>query len=286
MNDAAGPNAAAFAHCAGEVRSHDPDRFFASLFAPAGKRSYLHALYAFNLEIARVREVVSDPMPGEVRLQWWRDELAGQARGDAEGHPVAAALRETIARFRLPVEALVALIDARSFDLYEDPMPSLGDLEGYCGETASALFRLASLILADGGEAGPADAAGHAGVAYGITMLLRAFPWHAARGQLYLPADVLARHGLSREEALARDEAARLAPVLAEMRALAEDHRRKALAFIAEAPAAVRPAFLPLAVVAPYLARMERRYDPFRDIVEVPQWRRQWALWRLARRLG
>ena len=141
-----------------------------------------------------------EALAGEIRLQWWRDALQGEARGDVRANPVAAALDDTIVQFRLPRQALVDLIDARVFDLYDDPMPSLNDLEGYCGETSSSLIRLAELILADGADPGAADAAGHAGVAYAIAGLLRAFPWHARRGQVYVPADLLARHGVARDD--------------------------------------------------------------------------------------
>src|SRR5919112_3083154 len=151
-----------FAHCEALAREADPDRYWASLFAPADKRPHLYALYAFNFEIARVREAVREALPGEIRLQWWRDALQGEARGDLRANPVAAALDETIVRFRLPRPALVDLIDARVFDLYDDPMPTLTDLEGYCGETSSSLIRLASIVLIDG-EPGPPDAAGPGG---------------------------------------------------------------------------------------------------------------------------
>src|SRR5947209_4925488 len=120
----------AFAHCEAQVREGDPDRYFATLFAPADKRPFLLALYAFSREVARVRETVSEALPGEIRLQWWRDTLQGEARGDVRANPIAAALEETVVRFRLPRQALVDLIDARTFDLYDDPMPTLADLEG------------------------------------------------------------------------------------------------------------------------------------------------------------
>jgi phytoene synthase len=277
----------AFAHCEAMVREADADRFLASLFIPADKRPYCLALYAFSLEIARVREIVSMPLPGEMRYQWWRDALdEPEPRGDVAAHPVAAALLATIARFRLPRQALIDLIEARVFDLYEDPMLSIGDLEGYAGETASSLIRLASLILADGGDAGPADAAGHAGVAQAVTGLLRALPWHARRGQLYLPADVLARAGATREEVLAGQRSPAVDAALAELRGLADRHYRAGIGHLAMVPVAVRPVFLPATLVPAYLKRMGRPdYDPFRSIVDLPQWRKQWLLWRAARRL-
>ena len=277
----------AYAHCESVVRVGDPDRFFAALFAPADKRPSLMALYAFNVEVARVREAVSEPMPGEIRLQWWRDLLRGEARGDVGASPVAAALEDTIARFALPRAALVGVVDARVFDLYDDPMPATGDLEGYCGETSSALIRLATLVLGGGADPGGAEAAGHAGVAYAIAGLLRAFPWHARRGQRYVPQDVLARHGVTRDDIAGGRGGPGLAAALADMRALARHHYERAEALRTTITPAAAPAFLPVALVPAYLNAMERRgYDPLRTLVDIPQWRRLWVLWRAARRGG
>ncbi|HEV2606135.1 MAG TPA: phytoene/squalene synthase family protein [Microvirga sp.] len=270
-----------FAHCEQIVRDGDPDRYWATLFAPADKRPYLSALYAFNFEIARVRESVREAMVGEIRLQWWRDALQGEARGDVRANPVAAALDDTVVKFRLPRQALVDLIDARVFDLYEDPMPTLNDLEGYCGETSSSLIRLATLILAEGRDPGGSDAAGHAGVAYAIAGLLRAFPWHARGGQVYLPKDILDRHGVVREDIVTGRGGPGLLGALADMRAVARRHLAQARTLKGSVPAAMRPAFQPLALVEPSLRAMERGdYDPFRTAVELPQWRRLFALWR------
>ncbi|MDP4023860.1 phytoene/squalene synthase family protein [Methylobacterium sp. NEAU 140] len=274
-------------HCEALVREGDPDRYLATLFAPAAARPHLFALYAFSLTVARVREAASNPMAGEIRLQWWRDALQGEARGDVRANPVAAALQETIRANRLTRQPFVDLIDARVFDLYEDPMPRVSDLEGYCGETASALFRLASLVIGGGSEPGGAAAAGHAGVAYGITGLLRALPWHARAGQVYLPADVLAPHGVTREDIVTGRGGPGLRGACADLRALA---RRHLAAYEAARPTiapAARTAFLPVALVEPYLAVMERgAYDPLNSAVELPRWRRLWRLWRAARRTG
>src|ERR1700724_731837 len=121
----------AFAHCEALARSADRDRFLAALFAPAEHRGALHALYAFNIEIARVREFIREPLAGEIRLQWWADAVAGKAAGEVRSNPVAAALLAAVARYRLPVAPLTALIAARRFDLYNDPMRKLADLDDY-----------------------------------------------------------------------------------------------------------------------------------------------------------
>jgi phytoene synthase len=245
----------------------------------------LHALYAFNLEIARVRDLVSDPLPGEVRLQWWRDLIEGVARGEVSGYPQAAALLDTIQRFRLPSKPFLDMIEARTFDLYDDPMPSVGDLEGYCGETSSALIRFASIVLADGADPPCADCAGHAGVAYALTGLLRAFAWSCARGQVYVPEDIMRRHGLSREALLRGPATASVRATLAELRKLAWHHLNETRRRIDSVNGNVAAAFLPVALVAPYLTRMEQAgYDPYRTRVEIPQWRRQWIIWVSAKR--
>lgn len=275
----------AYAQAAADVRRLDPDRFFASLFIPEASRPHVHAVLAFSAEIARVRDVVSSPLPGEIRLQWWRDLLGDLKLADAGAPPVAQALADTITRCRLPVDALQNLIDARIFDLYDDPMPSQNDLDGYLGETASALFRLSSMILADGGDAGAADLAGHAGVAYGLTGLLRALPFHASKGQIYLPADLLAGHGVAPSDITDGKATPGLLAALAELRALARDHHARALKLLKDAPKSVRPAFLPLALVPGLLKIMDRSdYDPFRTAVEAAQWKKQLSLWWMARR--
>ncbi|WP_336488933.1 phytoene/squalene synthase family protein [Methylobacterium nigriterrae] len=276
----------AFQHCEALVRAGDPDRYFATLFAPAAARPHLFGLYAFSLTTARVREAAANPMAGEIRLQWWRDALQGEARGDVRANPVAAALEDAIVGHRLGRQPFVDLIDARVFDLYDDPMPRVNDLEGYCGETASSLFRLASLILCDGAEPGGAAAAGHAGVAYGITGLLRALPWHARSGQVYLPVETLREHGVTREDVVTGRGGPGLHGAVRDLRALARRHLTAYEAARATISPAAQPAFLPMALVEPYLAAMERPgYDPLNTPVEIPRWRRLWRLWRAARRI-
>ena len=268
------------------LRDLDRDRWLACLFAPAEHRPGLFALYAFNCEIARIRDAVSGPLPGEVRLQWWRDLMDDAARGGASGNPIAAALIATVERYRLPRPALGALIDAHTHDLYDDLLPTVTDLEGYCGETASALFRLASLILADGGDPGSADLAGHAGVAHGVTAILRSAPRDAARGQIFVPAEILDRHGTARDDILNGRNSADAKAAFAELVELARRHLEAARALLRAAPPAVAPAFLPLALVEPVLRRIARPgFDLFRDRADPPQWLRQWQLWRFGRRL-
>ncbi len=270
----------AYAYCAAQVQAQDRDRFLAALFAPQDKRKHLLALYAYNLDVARVREVVREALPGEVRLAWWREVIEGEGRGDVAGHPIAAALLDTITRFRLPRPSLIAMADARIFDLYDDPMPTVGDLEGYAGETASALLQLSALILLpDVGRSG--DLAGHGGVAIAMTGLMRAFPIHAARGQCYIPLDVLTRHGVGREEAVSGTVTPGLMAALADLRETAARHLWEAREAAGQTYAATSIAapFLPLALVAGDLKALAKVRDPFRQPSGLSPFRRQFALW-------
>src|SRR5436190_14831445 len=193
MNDA-------FRHCERLIYQVDKDRFFATLFAPDSCRPALHALYAFNAEIARVREVAREPLPGEVRLQWWNEVLAGERTGEAQANPVAAALLETVERYRLSVSVLVDLIEARRFDLYDDPMPTKSALEDYGARTSAALIDLAAHVLTGGDDPGIGEIARQAGIAHAMAGMLRALPIHAARRQLYLPLDILGEYRVDPED--------------------------------------------------------------------------------------
>jgi phytoene synthase len=271
-----------YEHCAALVREADRDRYLATLFAPAEHRDALFALYAFNVEIARVRDLAREPMPGEIRLQWWREVLSGLRGGEAAANPVAAALLETLAHYHLGSERLLALIDARGFDLYDEPMASATDLEIYGIKTQSVLFAMAAEILGSKGATSEMVTL-DAGIAYAIASILHGFARHAARRQLYMPLDVLTRLGVNREDIFAGQSSAGLRAALADMRGLARKHLAAAQVKLKDAPPEILPALLPAALVEPALRRMGKKgYDPFK-YESAPAWQRQWRLWRAAR---
>jgi len=268
----------AFTYCAELVRAADRDRFIASLFAPAERRGALHALHAFNAELARVRDVAHAALPGEIRLQWWSDVINRERDEEARANPVAAALLDAIERYGFAPEKFIDLIEARRFDLYDDPMAGLADLEAYAAKTASVLFAFAAQILAGVGAEAVSTPAG---IAYAIAGLLRAFPLHAARGQLYVPAELLERYQVRLHDVFAGRTSPGLHAALAEMRDLARRHLDAAHEHVTTLPPAATPAFLPSALVRPALDRLER-CAPFAP-AEIPPWRRQWLIWRAAR---
>lgn len=264
--------------CLATLRDTDRDRYLACLLSPEDKRGALAALYAFNAEIARVRDVVREPLPGEIRLQWWRDLLEGGAHGDSTANPIAAGLLEAIETYRLPRQTLVDMIEARIFDLYDDPLADRNALEGYAGETASAVIQLASLILSPTDAAKSAEAAGHAGVAQSIAGFLLLMPIHRRRHQLYLPLDILSATGLDRDTFLRGEDRSRISVAIEAFAGLGLEHLAKARKS-GTVPSAVFPAYLPVALAEPVLRRAVRAGASVLDsALQLPQWRRQLRL--------
>ncbi len=262
MSNAPSNDAAAF--CADLVRARDFRTYAASLFvAPDARRAWL-ALAAFNAEVAHVRDHVSQPLPGEIRLQWWRDVLTGEgqrSRGEAEANPVAAELLRAIMHHNLPIEAFVRLIDAHVFDVYDDPMPDMAALEAHCRDTSAALYGLRAKVL---GVNSPEAVriAEHAGLAEGLVDTMLALPRHAARRQLYLPGDLMNLHGVIAEEFFLHQASQPLKEALAHLRREAASQLQQAIAMLASAPLSARAAFLPLAVIGKNLTRLESS-EPF-----------------------
>ncbi|MCA0257768.1 MAG: phytoene/squalene synthase family protein [Proteobacteria bacterium] len=264
--------------CLSALRETDRDRYLACLLSPEDKREDLAALYAFNAELARIRDLVREPLPGEVRMQWWRDLLEGNAHGESQSNPVAAGLLAAIETHRLPGSALVELIETRIFDLYDDPIENRGALEAYAGHTASALIQLSSLVLDPSAAASHAETAGHAGVAQTIAGLLMLMPHHSRRGQLYLPLDILAATGLDRETFLEGKDKARIGAAIEAFAGLGREHLAKARSAGKVTPS-LFPAYLPVTIAGPVLEKAVRiKAGLFDSPLQFSQLRRQFRM--------
>jgi phytoene synthase len=274
-----------YSHCERILREGDRDHWLACLFAPSEKRRYLHAIYAFCHEIAGVREKVTQPLLGEMRLRWWMDALEAptgvETMGGAHAHPVADALLDAIERNNLPRAHLLDIIEAHIFDLYDDAMDGVAELEIYCSRTSARPMRLSAQILSGDGDVAR-ETFEHAGVALGLTQVLRDLPKQAAAGQMFAPKTLLARCGATEEDMRRGVATPAVREVLAELRACARAHYHAARSKAREAGAA-QAALLPAALAPIYLEPMERSdYEPFHAQNAPAQWRRQWRLWRAA----
>jgi phytoene synthase len=175
---------------AAQVHRHDPDRFVTALFAPAERREDIMALYAFNLEVARIRESITEPMIGLMKVQWWRDliERLYEGKGVPQGHPVAEALAAAVDRHQPPRSLFDRLLDARDLDMEPDPVADRAALTAYAEDTGGTVAQLALWMLGDASDRGQGAAAA-VGRAWALTGLLRAVPFHASQDRFYLPLD-------------------------------------------------------------------------------------------------
>jgi phytoene synthase len=245
------------------VQTHDRDRFLTALFAPAAAREALFAVYAFNYEVAKIRETVSEPMLGRIRVQWWRESIAQiYAGGAPRQHEVVLGLAQAIGARALTRAHFERIIDAREADLADEPPADLAALEAYAEASATPLVQLALEALGVRDEA--AMAAGRAvAVAYALAGLLVATRFQARMRRSYLPADLLAARGIELHRTLYE---LKPAPGLGEIAAVvaerARDHLDAARARRRDVPRAALPALLPAVLAARSLARLERaKYD-------------------------
>lgn len=249
-----------FEACAALVRAGDPDRYFSALFAPAARRPFLFALYALNLELARVGEIVREPMLGEIRLQWWREALVDARAGRPRRHDVAEAMSECFAKIELPDALFDRMIDARAFDFSPEDFADMSALEAYLDDTSGSLMRLAGRALGAGGAFD--EAAPRAGIAFGLAGTARALAFHGRRGKSFVPHAMPSAAVVSRSDLFTDRGRAGLISVAREM-------SRRALALHSEARAAasggaVLPALLPAALVPLYAKHTLRgAYDPY-----------------------
>ncbi len=276
-------------YAADQVRRFDYDRYLCSLFAPAKHREALFAVLAFNIEVAKTREAVTEPMLGQIRLQWWREAIAeiydsDPERGDIRRHEVAQPLGVAIRAHDLPRRAFDQLIDAREFDLTDQAPGSLSALVDYLDDTSAALFHLLSLILGARDVATETAARG-VGRAWGLTGLIRAIPFHARQHRCFIPQDVAAAAGLNMRDVFELKPTGALADAVRRLTGEARSGLELARANREDCDPRALAAVLPAILAERYLARIEAAsFDVMSRPIDLGRFARQWAIWRAARR--
>ena len=266
-------------HIQSELQKSDPERYLTCLYLPEEIRHCAMTLYAFDAEIARIPFVVSEPMPGEIRIQWWRDLI--KSGGNAGSGPLAEALLQVTKQSKLPLDVLDNYLEARIFDLYQDPMPDIGTYEGYLGETVSSFLNMIALTTGLERSSNLADACGHAGVAMGISRHLSLCAISRARGQVFLPLPILEDSGLTREQWLEADVRNSHEAVIIGMAVKARDHLAKAKTAISYLPNEAKSIFLPIIFVDKVLDVIQKNPSEclLKPVVLSPL-KRQWLAFR------
>ncbi|MDA8869756.1 squalene/phytoene synthase family protein [Rhizobiaceae bacterium] len=263
--------------CVQTLRDTNRGRWLATLLMPASVRTAATVLFGLSAELDAVVSRTSEPLAGEIRLQWWSDAIAGKRDEEASGSPLARNVMVLRDAHELPVPALQALAEGRVAELYADPFPDRTAFEGWAGETRAATYQLLALCAFPEEALACATASGHAGVLSAIADTVTELHRNIDRGFVRLPVDLLAATGSTREEFLA-DPEKRSAAITALI-----DWGREREALFAKAlgqlPKPVRALYKPVAIDSLVLRRAAKMGDELaRRPMHVRQWRQQLAL--------
>jgi 15-cis-phytoene synthase len=273
----------AVAYVTALVRQADQDRYWSALLAPEPARTALLALYAFDVELARIADEVSEPHIGLIRLKWWHDAVGSAIGEDGDGHPLIRVLLPLAAKHGVPRQRLAAIVEAREAEFDTEGFADFGELEEYLVASAGGVLEFAGLILSQNGPASAAidDLVRDAAIATGLAGLVRALPWHAAHGRVFLPRRLLSAHGLHPDAVRAGNDNPDLRAALRDVVKRAEDALLRFRAGARALPRELRPAFLPVALVGPILSKAARPgRAPFRDLVQLNPLRRYLLIWK------
>lgn len=239
-----------YRYCLDQLKN--TDIYSPILFLSKELRPHASAIYAFANEIEKIPFLVKEPMAGEVRMQWWREVVEGHRIEEALSNPISQALNQTIVAHELPRDGFTRFVEAKLFDLYNDPMPDVETLEAYLGETESFLLQMIAMCAGANANSDLADACGHGGVAIGIAKLLKAVPQHTNLQKIYLPVELLEKHSLSTTHWLAADYSNKHLKAFKEFGNLALSHYSKSAVAISKLSKNIIPVFLPIAMAKSY----------------------------------
>ncbi|MBI36363.1 MAG: hypothetical protein CL568_02115 [Alphaproteobacteria bacterium] len=249
-------------YCASEVKAYDPDRYLTALFAPKGYREAIFSLYAFNSDIARTRELVSEPILGQIRLKWWDETISSIYEGETINHPVVMELAKAIKKFELVSKPFYDLIKARSFDLNDSPLENIDELEAYALNTSGVLSRLAMNVLGYS-KGAPIKAANLIGTAWALIGLMRSVGFHAQNKRVYIPESLIMNYNLSKTNLLNPSSVGQLKEAIKEVVCKAEEKIVEARDLKNDIPKGANSVLLLAAIADSYISLLKNeRFDP------------------------
>ncbi|EMD39941.1 hypothetical protein CERSUDRAFT_150748 [Gelatoporia subvermispora B] len=277
-----------FAYCRDIVRKRDYEAYLTSYFYPRELQSGFYALRAFYIELSTVQEAVSNPTLGKMRTQFWRDAVKGIQDDRPPKHPIALALHQASKRANLPAYHLKRIIDARDAELHSPVHLTIDSLIAHAESTSSTFLYLLLSLLDLSSSSLYSHAASHLGISSSIATLLRALPYHASKGQMVIPADITARHGVSQEEVFRRGGNAQgIEDAVFQFATVANDHLMTAVQMFKDeglegkVPVGARSVFLNGIPVRIYLERLESvNFNAFDPSVQLRSWKLPWRVWR------
>lgn len=258
-----------FSFCASEVKNNDYYRFLCCLFTPAILRERLFTLYAFNFEISKIKDIVSEPIIGHIRIAWWREAIDEiYENKPVRQHEILKALSQLIKETDLPKEMVVNIIDAHENEIEFVIPKNLADLERLANETSTTLLEASLYLLGQKSGEGQ-EIAQHIGIAYGLVEIMRFMRVNASNSRLMLPEDLLAQQGITTDEIYSGKNLGRVKPIVKEIYGIAENHLKQADVLRKKLRKEAVPIYLHSVIASSILNRIRKNdYDLFHSNLE------------------
>jgi len=259
-----------FSHLANDVKRYDYDRWLCTLFAPPEVRNNLITVLAFNIDLARIRETVSESLIGDIRLQWWRDALQDLSKGISKPHPVVQSLQRLNDDIPLNLELMLEMVDMRAKDLDPAPMATDGELIVYADLTGGALHQLMYQVMGAAENSTALEAVIRSGRSYALAGILRAMPFHAQNGLVLIPEKHMDHYGVTAETIFKPENEVAFHAIVGRLHRLATAELSDARAQAGQIDKRRRAAIFCNALTGIYLQRLKAsRYDPVSEALTV-----------------
>ncbi len=272
--------------CALEVKKSDYYRYLCCLFIPESLRWRAFAIYAFNSEIAKIKDVVSEPMMGHIRLQWWRDAIDEIYSGNSpkkHKHNISEELYKVISEVKVPKHFFETLIDAREADIDFTGYETIENIEEYLSSTSSTLLKMLIVSMGFALDENIEKMANNVGIAYALTGILRALKHDAHHRRIMLPKNLLDKNGINSDEIIEGKKLEKVIPIIEEMCGRVELNLAEAKSLMPKIPKQISFIFLPLAIVYPFLKRIKKtNYDIFGNDIEIGKLTMQLTIFKAA----
>ncbi|MGH8718330.1 MAG: presqualene diphosphate synthase HpnD [Burkholderiales bacterium] len=267
-------------YCQDKAAQSGSSFYYSFLFLPSDKRRAITALYAFCREVDDIADECSDVALAQVKLAWWRGEIASVYGGQPQ-HPVAQALAAANKTFSLPQDKLHEIMDGMEMDLTQNRYPDFSALKLYCQRVAAVVGELSAAIFGYS-DRRTLDYARNLGMAFQLTNIIRDVGEDARRDRIYLPLDELARFGVSVADILGGQESPQFKQLVVFQMERAQDYYERAFASLPTADRNSQRAGLIMAAIYRALLR-EIKNDGCRVLtqrVSLTPLRKFWIAWK------
>lgn len=184
------------------LKHHDYAGYLSVRFSPLEQRVALSWLFGFFMDVEQISIKVNEPLLGEIRLQWWRDQLLKLQRGESVGHPVADGLAPYFKKSSDELfKELIAIVDSFGFEIQKEPVKTKIEFHSILDQRYGSFLR-AGLILTDGQFDNQDFICSEAGKAFGLATILAELNGLLHRDIMPLPQDIMSQHDLFHEDFL------------------------------------------------------------------------------------